>query len=231
MGRAELPPGAVIDGEVADPAAAAAAIKTLWRQARLRTNRVILGVSNQRVVVRLVDLPWMEPQELRRSIAYQAGDYLPFAVNEAELDFSVIDEQDTGERRLLRVLLVAAQKDMLAGHLRAAAMAGLHPVEVDVNPVALLRSLAPVAGLAEGAEALVDIGGRVTNVVIHDGGVLRFIRILLMGGEDVTAALERTPVRSTTPTPTTSSTSNWPCSSTRSAAHLTSTGPSRQPRH
>jgi type IV pilus assembly protein PilM len=61
-----------------------------------------------------------------------------------------------------------------------------------VNPVALLRSLAPVAGLAEGAEALVDIGGRVTNVVIHDGGVLRFIRILLMGGEDVTAALERT---------------------------------------
>jgi type IV pilus assembly protein PilM len=71
-------------------------------------------------------------------------------------------------------------------------LAGLHPVEVDVNPLALLRSLAPVAGLAEGAEALVDIGGRVTNVVIHDGGVLRFIRILLMGGEDVTAALERT---------------------------------------
>jgi len=192
IGRAELPPGAVVDGEVADPAAVAAAIKTLWRQARLRSNRVILGLSNQQVVVRLVDLPWMEPEELRRSIAYQAGDYLPIAVNEAELDFSVIDERDTGDRRLLRVLLVAAQKAMLAGHLRAATMAGLHPVGVDVNPLALLRSLAPVAGLAEGAEALVDIGGRVTNVVIHDGGVLRFIRILLMGGDDVTSALERT---------------------------------------
>jgi type IV pilus assembly protein PilM len=192
IGRVELARGAVVDGEVTNPAAVAAAIKTLWRRARLRTNRVILGVSNQRVVVRLVDLPWMQPEELRRSIAYQAGDYLPIPVNEAELDFSVIEEQDTGSRRLLRVLLVAAQNDMLAGHLRAATMAGLRPVGVDLNPIALLRSLAPVSGLAEGAEALVDVGARVTNVVIHEGGTLRFVRILLMGGEDVTIALRQT---------------------------------------
>jgi type IV pilus assembly protein PilM len=191
IGQVELARGAVVDGEVVDPAAVAAASKTLWRRARLRTNRVILGVSNQRVVVRLVDLPWMQPQELRRSIAYQAGEYLPIPVNEAELDFSVIEEQDTGSQRLLRVLLVAAQNDMLAGHLRAATMAGLRPVGVDLNPIAMMRSLAPVSGLAEGAEALVDVGAQVTNVVIHDGGALRFVRILLMGGEDVTAALEQ----------------------------------------
>jgi type IV pilus assembly protein PilM len=48
-----------------------------------------------------------------------------------------------------------------------------------------------VAGLEEGAEALVDVGARVTNMVVHDNGVLRFVRILLMGGEDVTSTLER----------------------------------------
>jgi type IV pilus assembly protein PilM len=192
LGQAGLPPGAVVDGEVADPEAVAAAIKTLWRQARIGARRVILGVANQRVVVRLVELPWMPPQELRRSLAYQAGDYLPIPVDEAELDFDVLGEHENAEgQRLLRVLLVAAQKDMLAGHLKAATMAGLEPIGVDLNAIALLRSLAPAAGVAEGAEALVDVGARVTNIVIHQDGVLRFVRILLMGGEDVTATLQR----------------------------------------
>jgi type IV pilus assembly protein PilM len=192
LGQTGLPPGAVVDGEVADPEAVAAAIKTLWRQARIGARRVILGVANQRVVVRLVELPWMPPEQLRRSLAYQAGDYLPIPVDEAELDFDVLGEHETAEgQRLLRVLLVAAQKDMLASHLRAATMAGLEPVGVDLNAIALLRSLAPAAGTAEGAEALVDVGARVTNIVIHRDGVLRFVRILLMGGEDVTATLQR----------------------------------------
>jgi type IV pilus assembly protein PilM len=80
---------------------------------------------------------------------------------------------------------------MLAGHLKAVTAAGLRPVGIDLNPMALLRSLGPPAALAEGAEAVVDVGARITNMVIHDNGVLRFVRILLMGGEDTTATLER----------------------------------------
>jgi type IV pilus assembly protein PilM len=104
----------------------------------------------------------------------------------------VIGEYENAEgQRLLRVLLVAAQKEMLAGHLKAVTAAGLRPVGIDLNPMALLRSLGPLAGLAEGAEAVVDVGARITNIVIHDNGVVRFVRILLMGGEDTTATLER----------------------------------------
>ncbi|HEV8372397.1 MAG TPA: type IV pilus assembly protein PilM [Actinomycetota bacterium] len=192
LGQAGLPPGAVVDGEVIDPAAVAAAIRRLWRRARFHARQVILGVANQRVVVRLVDLPWMEPEELRSSITYQAQEFLPIPVAEAELDYAVLGEHELAEgHRLLRVLLVAAQKEMLAGHLRAATMARLEPVGIDLNPIALLRSLTPVAGYADGAEALVDVGARVTNVVIHEDGVPRFMRILLMGGEDVTTTLQR----------------------------------------
>jgi type IV pilus assembly protein PilM len=155
---------------------------------------VIIGVANQRVVVRLVDLPWMEPGELRSSLGFQAGDYLPIPVDQTELDYAVIGEHEaSGGQRLLRVLLVAAQKEMLAGHLEAVREAGLRPEGIDLNPIALLRSLGPVAGFEEGAEALVDVGARVTNMVVHDNGVLRFVRILLMGGEDVTSTLERGP--------------------------------------
>jgi type IV pilus assembly protein PilM len=149
-------------------------------------------VANQRVVVRLVDLPWMEPGELRSSLGFQAGDYLPIPGDQTELDYAVIGEHEaSGGQRLLRVLLVAAQKEMLAGHLEAVRGAGLRPEGIDLNPIALLRSLGPVAGFEEGAEALVDVGARVTNMVVHDNGVLRFVRIQLMGGEDVTSTLEQ----------------------------------------
>jgi type IV pilus assembly protein PilM len=192
IGQAGLPGGAVVDGEVHDPAAVAIAIKDLWRRTRISSRRVIIGVANQRVVVRLVDVPWMEPGELRSSLGFQAGDYLPIPVDQTELDYAVIGEHEaSGGQRLLRVLLVAAQKEMLAGHLEAVRGAGLRPEGIDLNPIALLRSLGPVAGFEEGAEALVDVGARVTNMVVHDNGVLRFVRILLMGGEDVTSTLER----------------------------------------
>jgi type IV pilus assembly protein PilM len=129
IGQAGLPEGAVVDGEVVDPAAVAVAIKDLWRRTRIRSRRVVIGVANQRVVVRLVDLPWMHPSELRSSLAFQAGDYLPIPVDQTELDYDVVSELDgAGGQRLLRVLLVAAQKEMLAGHLRAVREAGLRPV-------------------------------------------------------------------------------------------------------
>jgi type IV pilus assembly protein PilM len=192
IGQTGLPEGAVVDGEVIDPAAVAVAIKDLWRRTRIGSRQVIIGVANQRVVVRLVDLPWMQPSELRNSLAFQAGDYLPIPVDQTELDYDVIGEHEAGGgQRLLRVLLVAAHKEMLAGHLRAVREAGLRPAGIDLNPIALLRSLGPVAGFGEGAEALVDVGARVTNMVVHDNGVLRFVRILLMGGEDVTSSLQR----------------------------------------
>jgi type IV pilus assembly protein PilM len=192
IGQAGLPEGAVVDGEVIDPAAVAVAIKDLWRRTRISSRQVIIGVANQRVVVRLVDVPWMQPGELRRSLAFQAGDYLPIPVDQTELDYAVIGEHEASEgQRQLRVLLVAAQKEMLAGHLRAVREARLRPAGIDLNPIALLRCLGPVAGFDEGAEALVDVGARVTNMVVHDNGVLRFVRILLMGGQDVTSTLER----------------------------------------
>ena len=192
IGQAGLPDGVVVDGEVIEPGAVAIAIKDLWRRTRISSRRVIIGVANQRVVVRLVDVPWMQPNELRSSLAFQAGDYLPIPVDQTELDYAVIGEHEAaGGQRLLRVLLVAAQKEMLAGHLQAVRLAGLRPDGIDLNPIALLRSLGPVAGFGEGAEALIDVGARVTSMVVHDNGVLRFVRIQLMGGEDVTATLVR----------------------------------------
>jgi type IV pilus assembly protein PilM len=169
----------------------AAALKQLWAQAKFGSKKVVVGVANQKVVVRQVDLPWMPLGDLRTSLPFQVQDYIPMPVDQAILDFHPLEEfaSDTGAR-MLRVLLVAASRDMVDSALLAVQKAGLQPSMVDLTSFAVLRSLyAPSALGAVEAEALVDIGASVTNIVVHQGGVPRFVRILLMGGGDITDAV------------------------------------------
>jgi type IV pilus assembly protein PilM len=191
FGQVALPPGAVTGGEVVDPDAVAAAIRQLWAQARFRSKQVVLGVANQRVVVRQVDLPWQPVEEIRESLAYQVQDHIPMPVEQAILDFHPLEEvlADDG-KRMLRVLLVAAARDMVGNALEAVDKAGLTASMVDLTSFAVLRSQLRASGTfsLEG-ETLVDIGASVTNIVVHQGGVPRFVRILLMGGADITDAV------------------------------------------
>ena len=192
FGQVALPAGAVRDGEVIDSAAVSAALKQLWAQTKFSTKKVVLGVANQRVVVRQVDLPWLPGDELRKSLPYQVQDYIPIPVEQAILDYHPLEELVDGSgARMLRVLLVAASRDMVSSILGAVTGAGLKATAVDLTSFALLRSLvvADEVGMASSAEALVDIGANVTNIVVHQGGSPRFVRILLMGGGDVTEAL------------------------------------------
>ncbi len=191
FGQVALPPGAVRDGEVIDSEAVAAAIKQLWAQAKFSTKKVVVGVANQKVVVRQVDLPWLPVNELRKSLSYQVQDFIPMPVEDAILDFHPLEEftNDAGGR-MLRVLLVAAARDMVGSAMDAVTQAGLQPTMVDLTSFAVLRALVSGSGVASvEAEALVDIGANVTNIVIHQGGVPRFVRILLMGGADITDAV------------------------------------------
>jgi type IV pilus assembly protein PilM len=192
FGQVALPVGAVRDGEVIDVEIVADALKKLWSEVKFSTKRVALGVANQKVVVRQVDLPWMEYGELRKSLSYQVADLIPLPIEQAILDFYPVDDfvNDAGER-MLRVLLVAAARDMVSAALDAVKRAGLKPVSVDLSPFAIIRSLADHdhLGMDTYAEALVDIGAKVTNIAVHQGGVPRFVRILLMGGGDLTEAV------------------------------------------
>ena len=193
FGQVALPAGAVRDGEVVDADAVAEAIKQLWAQAKFSSKSVVVGVANQKVVVRQVDLPWLPTAELKKALAFQVQDYIPMPVEQAILDFHPLEEftNDSGAR-MLRVLLVAAAREMVDGALQAVTKAGLKPAMVDLTSFAVLRALVSVDQTGLGspdAEALVDIGANITNIVVHQGGVPRFVRILLMGGSDITDAV------------------------------------------
>ena len=188
-----IPQGTVVDGEIQDAGPVSEAIAQLWKRAKVRSKRAVLGVSNQRVVVRQVDLPYQEEKEFRSSLRFQAADYIPMSVDDAQLDFIVIDDYTTdAQEHMMRVLLIAAATDMVDGFVTAASSAGVETVGVDLTPFAIARAVSPSArgemGVA-GSEAVIDVGAATTNILIHHNGEPRFVRILLVGGDDATTAL------------------------------------------
>ena len=191
IGQVLLPPGAVRDGEIQDPDVVADAIRTLWSERKLSGRKAALGVANQQVVVRQMDLPYLPDDELRESLPFQVADAIPIPVDQAVLDFHTLEhfESDNGEK-FSRVLLVAAQREMVDRILEVADKAKIEPVLLDLDAFAVLRCLAPERVVDdEGGELLLDIGSSVTNIVVHENGLPRFVRILLMGGRIITDSL------------------------------------------
>lgn len=197
VGQVPLAPGAVRDGEVVEPDLVAMAIRELWNVGGFKGHRVAVGVSNQQVVVRQVDLPYLPDSELRQSLPFQVDEAIPIPVDQAILDFHTLDVfTDGAGKRVSRILLVAAQRDMVQRLVDCVTRAKLEPILVDLDAFAMLRSLAPDAarGLLDEPEGelLVDIGSVVTNVLVHAAGEPRFVRVLLMGGDAITDELRQT---------------------------------------
>jgi type IV pilus assembly protein PilM len=193
FGQVALPSGAVEGGEIRDPGAVAEAISQLWKRAKIKSKNTVVGVANQRVVVRQVDLPFMEEKELRSSLKFHVAEHIPMPVEDAELDFQVIDDFMTEDgEHMIRVLLVAAASDMVHSVVSAVSAAGLNPAGVDLTPFAVARAVSSSArgesGNA-GAEAVIDVGAGVTNIIVHHNGEPRFVRILLVGGDFATSGL------------------------------------------
>lgn len=187
-GEVALPPGAVRDGEVEDVGVVSAAIRQVWAQAKFSTNRVNIGVGNQRVVVRELDLPWLPLPQLRASLPFQVGELLPMSTDEALLDFYPTGEFDGPNGRMVHGMLVAATRDTVNANVLAVESAGLKPQLVDLSSFAVLRAV--VRGdLATRTVAIVEVGARITNVVITAQGQPRFVRLLPSGGQNVTDAV------------------------------------------
>ena len=183
-----LPAGAVRDGEVAESSTVVTAIRQLWAVGKFSHKDVVVGVGNQRVIVRDLDLPMMPPAQVKSSLPFQVADMLPVAVEDAILDFVPTGTFQGEHGAMQRGLLVAATKDTVNSNTEVVEAAGLRPVMVDLGALALTRVMAR-GDLAQRTVALVDVGARVTTVVIVQQGVPRLVRMLPSGGQDVSEAV------------------------------------------
>ena len=180
-----------MDGDVLEPVAVAEALRELWAGTGLRERNVAVGLASQRVTVRQIDLPELPGAELADAVRLQAGDQLPIPVAQALLDYVVVDRyRVSDDRSNLRLLLVAAEREMVDRLLMPVTAARLRPVRVDLDAFALLRSLLSRLPISDDAGLIVDVGATVTKIAVHRAGTPLFVRMVRLGGDAATRQLQ-----------------------------------------
>lgn len=184
---AQLADGLMVDGEVADAAGLAEALKDFFAANDLPRN-VRLGVANQQIVVRQIELPRIDDaKEREMAIRFQAADAIAMALEDAVLDYQVVgyrEDPDGGTR--MRVVVVAARSTMVAGLVDAVREAGLKPDGIDLDAFALVRALSgDEAQDQHSARVFCHLAG-VTNLAVAVGSSCVYTRPLSAGWEGET---------------------------------------------
>jgi type IV pilus assembly protein PilM len=191
--RHTLPPEVVVGGEVRDPEALANEIAAFFSAADLPRKNVRLGIGSSRTGVRVFERPEVDdPRQLANAIRFRAYETLPIPIEEAMLDYQILEEKTAPDR----VLLAVAYRDLVDRFAATCAAAKIELVGIDIEAFALLRAVGGeplTAGeKAEAARVAVSIGHDRTTVAVSDGRLCEFTRVLDWGGVRVTAAIQRT---------------------------------------
>jgi type IV pilus assembly protein PilM len=172
---APLEPGIIRDGEVIDVEGLATALRSLYRANKGLHKRVRVGVANQKIVVRVLEVPYLEdPKEIDAVVRFHAQDQLPMPIEHAVIDHHVLEAVPHESGRRLRVLLVAARREMVERILLALRSAGLKAEGVDLSAFAMVRALHRL-GNEEEQVLYLTIGG-VTNLAVARGLTCSFAR-------------------------------------------------------
>lgn len=189
-----VPPDSIVDGAIIDSTAVSDAIRRLLDGAHgFSSKEVCASLSGNAVIVKKIALPVMTESELDESIYWEAEQYIPFDIQDVNLDYQVLDP-GTGpdSRGSMDVLLVAAKKDKIADYTAVIAGAGRTAVVVDVDAFALQNAFEVNYGLdPRDVVVLLNAGASAININILAGGQPVFTRDISMGGQAYTEALQR----------------------------------------
>ena len=193
VSREPLAAGIVVGGELREPLALAEALKAFFGKHKLPTRGVRLGIANNRIGVRTFELPDADSKQLENAIRFRAQDALPIPVEEAVLDYHILDER-FGESEP-RVLLVVTYRELIDGFAGTCRSAGLTLAGIDLEAFGLLRALnspGETAAPARAALVAVAIGHERSTVAVSNGRICELTRVLDWGGANLDRALART---------------------------------------
>ncbi|MBW1980436.1 MAG: type IV pilus assembly protein PilM [Deltaproteobacteria bacterium] len=190
LGMSLLPPNVIVDGSVKDHEAVQTAIKKLLRHLKVKEKNVAISISGYSVIIKKIDLPQMTEEELLENIQVEAEQYIPFNVEDVNIDFQILGSSPEKEDRM-EVMLVAAKKEVIEDYANLLKQAGLTPQVVDVDFFALENAFEANYPTAEsGGVALVDIGASKMNINVLKNGVSMFNRDASIGGYQITQDIQ-----------------------------------------
>lgn len=189
-----LPPGAIVESAIKDAQLVGEAVRRVLDKAGTTTRRVAIGVSGNAVIIKTITLPEMSELDLEGQIAYEADQYVPYDIDELNLDFHVLGPSEHEEGHM-DVLLAVCKKGLVEEYQQLLDSAGLDLVCVDCAVLAI-QNMAELIGNAQRAGAgqaiaLVDIGGALLHVNILVDGRTTFVRDHFIGGNDLTQAIQK----------------------------------------
>jgi type IV pilus assembly protein PilM len=192
-----LEPGLVVGGEARRPDELATALKLFFKKHRLPRGPVRLGIANNRIGVRVIELAGIEdPKQLGNAVRFRAQEVLPIPLEEAAIDYRVLRE-DAGEdgKPVHRVLLVVAHRQLVDGYASACRRAGLKLVGIDLETFGLLRALTPanakLGAASDSALVVASIGHDLSTIAVSDGKACEFTRVLEWGATALDSAIVR----------------------------------------
>ena len=193
FGSEPIPPDSIVDGAIIDGAAVADAIRRLFDGRSIKTRDVAASLSGNAVIVKKITLPVMTEAELAESIYWEAEQYIPFDIQDVNLDYQILDKGDAAAGKpTMDVLLVAAKKEKIADYTGVIAQAGRNAVVVDVDAFALQNAYEVNYGIEPAAVVvLLNAGASATNINILQGEQSVFTRDISIGGNAYTEALQR----------------------------------------
>jgi type IV pilus assembly protein PilM len=194
FGIEQVPQDAIVDGAIIDGGAVADAIRRVFDQNKaFKSKDVCASLSGNAVIVKKITLPVMTQAELDQSIYWEAEQYIPFDIQDVNLDYQILDP-GTGpdSRGSMDVLLVAAKKEKIGDYTSVIAQAGRSPVIVDVDAFALQNAYEINYGLTAGqVVVLLNAGASAININIIEGDQSVFTRDISMGGNAYTEAVQK----------------------------------------
>ena len=188
-----VPPDSIVDGAIIDGTAVADAIKRLFENKAFKTKEVAASLSGNAVIVKKISLPVMTEAELSESIYWEAEQYIPFDIQDVNLDYQILNPGTSGDSQgTTEVLLVAAKKEKIADYTGVISQAGRTPVVVDVDAFALQNAFEVNYGLEPNqVVVLLNAGASAVNINIVTGDQSVFTRDISIGGNAYTEAVQK----------------------------------------
>src|SRR5262245_12024519 len=188
-----VPADAIVDGAIMDGGAVSAAIRRVFERKAFKTKDVAASLSGNAVIVKKISLPVMTEAELSESIHWEAEQYIPFDIQDVNLDYQILDRGTGPESRgAMEVLLVAAKKEKIADYTDVITQAGCKPVVVDVDAFALQNACEVNYDVNPNeVVVLVNAGASAVNINIVCNGQSLFTRDISLGGNAYTEAVQR----------------------------------------
>jgi len=190
MGVERLSPEAIVDGSIMDSSMVVETISRLNSEKGVKNSNYATSLSGHSVIIKKISLPAMSADELAESIQWEAEQYIPFDINDVNLDYVPLTTPGTGDN--IDVILVAVKKEKINDYTSVISQTGKVPVLVDVDAFALQNCYEMNHDVSENRVlALVNIGASVTNVNVLSGTNSLFWRDITFGGNQYTDAIQR----------------------------------------